>query len=269
MMSGPGGPGGTLEQTGGGFACGTEAPIGCSGNCGGAELMCFEPAGQVKQVNWKYVGEGKGGYNKVQSYNYVGAGGSYNQQQVSKNYGNTARNVCKGSLVLGVVGMMVYYYFTAPHEHSHSNTASAAATESGTTTQPASSGTPELFNCHNMELMIPAKEQYCCQTHQLFCRPGQVTVKTPQGQFQQAVALRGSATGPFGAQPFECSIGFNSWQIGWSAEKKAWCCTNAGRACPSPARFDCVNNRSDGWTPAKKAWCCEKHHQGCEFGIHG
>jgi len=34
-------------------------------------------------------------------------------------------------------------------------------------------------------------------------------------------------------QPYDCNAGFASWQLGWSESKQKWCCEHAGRACPT------------------------------------
>jgi len=34
-----------------------------------------------------------------------------------------------------------------------------------------------------------------------------------------------------GSQPYDCDAGFANWKLSWTASKKAWCCTNAGRGC--------------------------------------
>mmetsp|Transcript_100557 Transcript_100557/g.307308 ORF Transcript_100557/g.307308 Transcript_100557/m.307308 type:complete len:320 (-) Transcript_100557:47-1006(-) len=36
------------------------------------------------------------------------------------------------------------------------------------------------------------------------------------------------------SQPFDCNAGFATWQTGWSAAKRTWCCANGGKGCTSP-----------------------------------
>merc|ERR1719436_77923 len=102
------------------------APPGCEGQCAGVESMCFEPQGSVKQVNWKFVGEGKGGYSKVQTYNFVGTGGAYEQQQTATNYTKNVKTAGKGLLVLLLVAGMAYY-LTAPSGLTTTTTSSPGA----------------------------------------------------------------------------------------------------------------------------------------------
>jgi hypothetical protein len=44
------------------------------GFCGCGPQVCFEPAGAVATTNWKFVGQGKGNYDVVKTYTYVGTG---------------------------------------------------------------------------------------------------------------------------------------------------------------------------------------------------
>merc|ERR1712060_550445 len=53
---------------------------------------------------------------------------------------------------------------------------------------------------------------------------------------------------------FDCTAGFDVWRIGWSRDKKRWCCSHEGKACP----FDCkagVPRWRTGWSEEKKHWC--------------
>ena len=87
--------------------------------------------------------------------------------------------------------------------------------------------------------------------------------------------------------PFDCNHGFKTWKVGWSAEKKSWCCAHGGRGCEEavshvavshvePAteaaatdageNYDCSAGFSrwrDGWSLAKKNWCCKHEERGC------
>mmetsp|Transcript_16529 Transcript_16529/g.53130 ORF Transcript_16529/g.53130 Transcript_16529/m.53130 type:complete len:145 (+) Transcript_16529:211-645(+) len=55
---------------------------GCRGACFGAEALCIEPVSTKSQMDWAFVGEGRGGYNQVQAYNFVGENtGSYNKSE--------------------------------------------------------------------------------------------------------------------------------------------------------------------------------------------
>merc|ERR1719330_1262583 len=48
--------------------------IGCRDRCRGVASLCFEAEGTVRTTSWQYVGEGRGGYDRVHTYSYVGDG---------------------------------------------------------------------------------------------------------------------------------------------------------------------------------------------------
>jgi len=83
--------------------------------------------------------------------------------------------------------------------------------------------------------------------------------------------------------PYDCSIGYFTWESGWSPGKRAWCCLHEGLRCPklsgvsppavyaSPASvlgggYDCkaeYYHWEEGWSEEKKVWCCQNEGLGC------
>lgn len=69
--------------------------------------------------------------------------------------------------------------------------------------------------------------------------------------------------------PFDCREGFSNWKVGWSGDKKSWCCAHFSRGCQeehSEAKYDCTagySNWRSGWSLDKKSWCCDKEQRGC------
>lgn len=72
------------------------------------------------------------------------------------------------------------------------------------------------------------------------------------------------------SEAFDCQAGVSRWQTGWSAPKKSWCCSNKGVGCPAlSGQFDCntaYNNWRNAWSDAKKDWCCTQVGKGCPSG---
>eukprot|EP00418_Pyrodinium_bahamense_P023852 CAMPEP_0179131874 /NCGR_PEP_ID=MMETSP0796-20121207/62660_1 /TAXON_ID=73915 /ORGANISM="Pyrodinium bahamense, Strain pbaha01" /LENGTH=560 /DNA_ID=CAMNT_0020830809 /DNA_START=124 /DNA_END=1807 /DNA_ORIENTATION=+ len=66
---------------------------------------------------------------------------------------------------------------------------------------------------------------------------------------------------------YNCNKGYATWEVGWSLQKKAWCCENKNLGCPpAPALFDCssgFSNWQTNWSPNKKEWCCQHKSKGC------
>jgi len=72
--------------------------------------------------------------------------------------------------------------------------------------------------------------------------------------------------------PYDCEAGLDEWVLGWSDEKKRWCCSHRGKGCSAAAPalptepFDCAMDYSDWakhWSYRKKAWCCRQYARGC------
>mmetsp|Transcript_28077 Transcript_28077/g.60976 ORF Transcript_28077/g.60976 Transcript_28077/m.60976 type:complete len:735 (-) Transcript_28077:195-2399(-) len=79
---------------------------------------------------------------------------------------------------------------------------------------------------------------------------------------------------------FDCDVGIDNWNLGWSNHKKHYCCTNANstmqsRICtttttsthapPASHPFDCMAGLANwrfGWSEMKQKACCQEFHQG-------
>merc|ERR550532_3138334 len=75
---------------------------------------------------------------------------------------------------------------------------------------------------------------------------------------------------PMPAAPdFDCESGYTNWVVGWSADKKQFCCEHFSRGCPTtttPCQYDCNAGYSSwvkGWATAKKEYCCSHAGKGC------
>ncbi|CAK0905695.1 unnamed protein product, partial [Prorocentrum cordatum] len=89
LGGGPGTTSRTLERRAGSPSTGA--------GCGSYSAGWIEPEGTHQRTMWSYVGEGRGGYEQVCSYNFVGDGvGSYAPETVSTPYGAKpgSRAVC-------------------------------------------------------------------------------------------------------------------------------------------------------------------------------
>jgi len=76
---------------------------------------------------------------------------------------------------------------------------------------------------------------------------------------------------------FNCHAGAASWRVGWSLQKKAWCCRAMDVACLTPQAKvqlatttenlpDCTVaffNWQAAWSKAKKDYCCRHEARGC------
>jgi len=109
-----------------------------------------------------------------------------------------------------------------------------------------------------------------------------------------AMALKGDKGAALVQDEFDCKEEVEHWKMGWSDNKKAYCCNKAGVGCdeedhgqvgkektqphteheeteaaPSEGEFDCKEGMERwklGWSDAKKAYCCKKARLGCAEG---
>lgn len=141
----------------GGIACGNGNDIG----------MCTEPAEVAAEKNWVFVGEGRGGYNKVQTYNYVGEGaGAYQEQEVVNSYGRRIRPICIIVIAIIVIVCAILLalmtgpaFGSAPQEQEENQAVSDAA----------AAGAPTMY-CDQSDDMTAAKKDFCCKAFGLYCK---------------------------------------------------------------------------------------------------
>lgn len=77
--------------------------------CGSVGNLFFEPEGATTSENWQFVGEGKGGYSKIQNYSFVGPGqGTFDQEVTKTGYGGCMKKFCTGMCLLLVLAAVGY-----------------------------------------------------------------------------------------------------------------------------------------------------------------
>mmetsp|Transcript_121029 Transcript_121029/g.314322 ORF Transcript_121029/g.314322 Transcript_121029/m.314322 type:complete len:540 (+) Transcript_121029:73-1692(+) len=269
-----GGAGGGMYVGGAGAAAGGMAAAGgadggCAGSCGGAEALCFQAEGSVSRTQWRFVGVGRGGYEQMQNYNYVGEGcGSYVAEEVSVPYGWRVRPVCMALLAVIVVAAVAVFLMQP---------AETTTTTAVTTVSP--------IDCSSSVGLTEEKQSFCCRSRGLYCPTTQPPTPPPTPPPTAPPPPPPPPTPPTmpptppptpppmrpAALPFDCNAGFSNWAAGWSAPKKAWCCAHGGKGCAPPPTaslpFDCMagfNNWKAGWSMPKKVWCCAHQSKGCE-----
>jgi len=283
--------GGSLDAD---MACGANAEYGTA--CGPAEAVCFEPEAKETNTRWRFAGKGKGGYEKVQGFNFVGVGhGSYAQEEVTQ-YGRKLRPICLGFLVFCGVLIMVYLGITSAAGYtSTTTTASATATAASTSAAAARAADPQTqaleHLCLSREKPAEATQASCCKRFGLFCEvkkedaAAATTAAPPPAAMTPAAAggVAGVAPGPgekaaaSTTKAFDCNLGVSNWLLGWSDDKKSWCCKNANKGCRAvmqsgavwgagQAHFDCAtgfDTWQTSWSDSQKAWCCLHMNKAC------
>eukprot|EP00931_Biecheleriopsis_adriatica_P043650 TRINITY_DN2494_c0_g1_i1.p1 TRINITY_DN2494_c0_g1~~TRINITY_DN2494_c0_g1_i1.p1 ORF type:complete len:569 (+),score=87.89 TRINITY_DN2494_c0_g1_i1:69-1775(+) len=205
----------------------------------GCEGICFEPDGEQRSMNWQETGQGKGAYEKVQTYKYVGENkGHYDKEAVVTYSGWRCRWICMFLLLLLLLaGLAVLLWLFFIPETKEAEIKSLA---------PAHHTVP--FDCEagywNWEKgWSTSKKHYCCD-------------KEGRGCPKRRKDL-----------PYDCTAGFYNWRAGWSMAKKQWCCRHEDRGCPTivhpSSPYDCHAGPVHTWTEGKQLWCCHMYRTGC------
>jgi len=109
------------------------------------------------------------------------------------------------------------------------------------------------------------KKRWCCHHRNRGC-PETTTTKAA------IAAPTTAATAATTTAAFDCTAGFTRWKIGWSEDKKSWCCKHHERGCPSNVvaatsmAYDCLAglaNWENMWSDSKRTWCCSHHKNFC------
>lgn len=238
--------------------------IGCGGvSCMGpaAGAGCIEPDGRPMQtVDWRFVGEGRGGYDKLQNYSYVGQGrGSYEQEHRVTHYGWRVRPICLGFMVVVVIAL-VAMFLVHPMEVKSTTAAPRTDEPLAPSVPPAQPPTaPIQYPTAAPVLIVPSARPTALQVTPTAPAAAQATPLTP---------LTGLQAHPTSKPPFDCDVGFEAWSTVWTDAKKAWCCQHARRGCPGQTQlpYDCslgLRTWKMGWSEPKKQWCCESANVGC------
>lgn len=212
--------------------------------CGTAGALCFEKDGASKSVNWAFVGEGRGGYEKVQTFTYVGdRAGSFDKEQVITYSGWRCRWCCiiwLLLLILGVGGFLLYF-FLVPTSSIKSKPSIDIPVRSNFTV------TSLLFDCDagywNWEKgWSVEKQHWCCDRYEKACPDEKPTA------------------------PYNCNEAFMNWETAWPIAKRHYCCETEGRGCPvvtTSLPYNCHTGILGAWSRGKKMWCCHNYDIGC------
>jgi len=114
------------------------------------------------------------------------------------------------------------------------------------------------------------KRAWCCRHYGRGCSP--TAAPSTQVTFGPPTTTPGPTTTT--TLYFDCVMGFAQWEVGWSEQKKRWCCEAEKRGCPSTTHedhYDCTiwfPGSEEHWKPEHRAWCCEFRGNGCTRAWH-
>lgn len=288
-----------LIYSAGEFACG---PSSCAVPGLGLGDACLEPSAKTTAVNWKYVGGGRGGYEKMVSMRYVGVGsGGYDYDKQAAAGWSLCCSITAvlGLLLVASVGFWVY--LGSPNfiglDFSTIFTEDSSAATKEHKAHASAQVRPEAFeyDCvvgtHGVADWNLDRRVYCCSKFSVECN-----APLPKGEgFPVPVA---DLPANDEEVSFDCRAGVTTWESGWSEAKKRWCCGKHGIGClpvadelrkpssteahvardlggstthpPSTtaafmhAPHDCTRpDDLERWPTSKKEWCCKAKQVGC------
>jgi len=244
---------------------------------------CFDPAAASSVAAWHYVGEGRGGFSKVQSYSYAGIGHGDWERKVTTTYtGWRLKNWC--IVLLAVLLLVPLMYLLSPLLLTE-DTSEARKPHKVLVQAP-----PELpFDCDDDQGWVDEKKAWCCEHFKMHCpsttegvlratplivsgRGKELAVKqttTPRPvQSHQMPPPKGPNTQQQTLPPFDCDIDYadcyHCLQKSWAPAKRDWCCEHGGRGCTTPAPpFDCGKGSTGDWLSDKRDYCCAHGGRGC------
>lgn len=223
----------------------------------------FEAEGQITTTSYKEVGSGRGKYEMVPQYNFVGQG----QGSFIKSEALGGAPICGGLLypLLGVLGTMfavtglfaIFVLFQPgktttttvpgliPLGPGSSNSPPESPSPSPTSTQMPQCG-PATASAEEIEALAASwpteHRSFCCIHHG-----------------------RGCTTTSTTRLPYDCQASAEDWDVGWSERKKAWCCQNEPPlGCPvtTTDAYQC-SGPTQSWSFGRRYWCCWHRNTGC------
>lgn len=210
-----GGAAGGAIQGGGDVAC-------CGGGATSAADGCVDSAVAEQSINWAYIGEKQGSYEKVEQYQFVGDGrGDFMIEEDTTFYGCRVRPCCLLVLIAMAIALLVgilVFYTQQPTSITTQTTVAAELTTLPVTSITVITTASIPYDCdedyHDCYVCLRirwsfTKRRYCCAHTGRGCPTTTTEIS------------------------FDCNAGFTNWALEWSPEKQAWCCARTRRGCPT------------------------------------
>lgn len=215
-------------------------------SCLGGSLCQEQP---ISSASWAFVGQGRGGYEKMAAYNYVGAGrGSYERETTTSFYGWRIRKCCLCVLAVVPVCFLGGLFLTMRSDEGSTTTTTTAIAMASllnlSTTPPpelpkttTTTTSPKPYDCDEGEPTdwSPGQLRWCCDKEEIGCE-ATTPPPPPEEQTVDGVALGGGA--PAGDQQpgdataeFECKEGEDF--LKWTVPHRVFCCVNHRMGCPT------------------------------------
>jgi len=248
--------------------------------CGGVGCAAFfGNEDKPDRTNWSFVGEGRGGYEKVETLVWVGEGnGTYDREEQLRPQakGGGYRRLYMSIMVMLVLAgavCLLASIATGPKRPPQSSTREEQdmdVSQAAPTARPHASATEKP-----QPKVVKPKPQVSKGSMQLDCSLSQKPLSNAHKMW--CCANKGAM-----CPQLDCEAGYDDWAEGWSTGKKIWCCKHFHRGCEAEKdrtlvqamgpgsdrhRFDCQDSvaglRPQAWSQVQRDWCCWHYGSGC------
>mmetsp|Transcript_63698 Transcript_63698/g.136927 ORF Transcript_63698/g.136927 Transcript_63698/m.136927 type:complete len:561 (+) Transcript_63698:104-1786(+) len=231
------------------YVAGREEDGGAVGVCGGGQGICCKADDVGDRINWKYVGEGKGGYEAVETFNFVGDGrGNFQADPNAKARACGGKlTCCAGASVLLVLAGAAYALaggegllaVSAGHHE---------VLQRGPHSRPTTAGAhpphPHALVHHTAARAAApssasAKANSSTSTTTVAATTSRATATTKERArvFHWIANETNSTLTSNSTASYNCTAGYAKRATAWSARKKAWCKKEAtAKAAKAQAR---------------------------------
>jgi len=191
----------------------------------------------VRRVQWQHVGAGKGAYERVDNFKFVGKGQGDHNEELSRACCSCSKwSRCCCCLLLVLLLFSGLYAAVATLLVPEAPKPWFGYLESVWTSAKLPSLPPlPSFSFPSLRLPLPLP-----------------------------TSIEAS---PEKDKGYDCKKDHSEWKHKWSLEKKDWCCRYHGKGCPPDHHYDCEDGLKDWehkWEVGKKHFCCGYDLEGCK-----
>jgi len=224
------------------------------------QSILWEPVDVQKSNTWRYVGDGRGQYDAVDKFRYIGENeGSFEMSQRSSVGLRRCLSAFAGVLLLAIILLFGGYALLAlvsgeppslmPVVGNIDRSAAAVATTMRVQGEAVLAAVQPLAASAGRAVAVAASSAVAVvQGIVVLPEPEEASTPTKKPRPQAVV------DGPL----YNCMIPIEITT--WSQPKRKWCCVHKEVGC---APFECEAEKVTDWSEEKVTWCCRHERKGC------
>lgn len=271
---------------------------GITAACGGFGGLCFEDGGSSTSRDWLYVGDGRGAYQQVESYTYVGRGsGNFDLDEATmrsaKGYSKWCCLCLLVCALLLAVGVYLLLRFTSYAKKTVVLVQKPAMAPAQALGPKFSCGVSSPINSNEKHakaawLAADADKDGWLTSNELVKCEKQHACELAAGEIHALFSADINGDGILDQHEFVAAIQKSASPYrSWSPARRSWCCGHQGVGCTTTQSvttsvrsvtstlertnglllpYDCSDDFShwqDNWSGAKQRWCCKRAGRAC------